>query len=91
LTFRWATPSGIDETPNLEPPSTRRKTGEITARRQRHGPLPKLAPYSDLLRNRVRAVPDTTIDEMRVWLLSEHKIKVGNTCVWKQLGRVGLH
>jgi hypothetical protein len=47
-------------------------------------------PYSDLLRNRVRAVPDTTIDEMRVWLLSEHKIKVGNTCVWKQLGRVGL-
>jgi hypothetical protein len=49
-----------------DPIGHRRKTGEITARRQRHGPLPKLAPDSDLLRNRVRAVPDTTIDEMRV-------------------------
>jgi transposase len=68
----------------------RRTTGETTARPQRHGPLPKLAPYSDLLRDRVVAVPDTTIDELRLWLLSEHKIKVGNTCVWKQLGRLGL-
>jgi transposase len=68
----------------------RRTTGETSARRQRHGPLPKLAPYSDLLRGRVAAVPDTTIDELRLWLLSEHKIKVGNTCVWTQLGRLGL-
>jgi transposase len=68
----------------------RRTTGETSARPQRHGPLPKLAPYSDLLRDRVVAVPDTTIDELRLWLLSEHKIKVGNTCVWKQLNRLGL-
>ena len=68
----------------------RRTTGETTARRQRHGPLPKLAPYSDLLRARVAAVPDTTLDELRAWLLSEHKIRVGNTCVWKHLGRLGL-
>lgn len=68
----------------------RRTTGETTARPQRHGPVPKLAPYSDLLRHRVAAVPDTTIDELRRWLLSEHRIKVGSTCVWKQLGRLGL-
>ena len=68
----------------------RRTTGETSARPQRHGPLPKLASYSDLLRDRVAAVPDTTIDELRLWFLSEHKIKVGNTCVWKQLGRLGL-
>jgi transposase len=68
----------------------RRTTGETTARCQRHGPLPKLDPYSEPLRARVEALPDTTIDELRQWLLSEHKIKVGNTCVWKQLGRLGL-
>jgi transposase len=68
----------------------RRATGETTARAQRHGPRPKLAPYDDVLRARVQAMPDTTIDEARQWLLSEHKIKVGNTCVWKHLGRLGL-
>jgi transposase len=68
----------------------RRTSGETTARAQRHGPLPKLAPYNDVLRARVEAVPDMTIDELRSWLLSEHKIKVSNTCVWKQLGRLGL-
>jgi transposase len=64
----------------------RRTSGETTARAQRHGPLPKLAPYNDVLRARVEAAPDMTIDELRSWLLSEHKIKVSNTCVWKQLG-----
>ena len=68
----------------------RRTTGETTARCQRHGPLPKLAPFSNLLRTRVAAVPDTTIDELRVWFLAEHKVKVSNTCVWKQLSRLGL-
>jgi transposase len=68
----------------------RRATGETTARAQRHGPTPKLAPYNEALRTRVRELPDTTIDEVRQWLLSEHEIKVGNTCVWKHLGRLGL-
>jgi transposase len=31
----------------------RRITGETTARGQRHGPLPKLAPYNDVLRARI--------------------------------------
>jgi transposase len=68
----------------------RRKTGETTVCCQRHGPLPKLAPYDGALRARVEAIPDTTINELRLWLLSEHKIKVSNTCVWKQMGRLGL-
>jgi transposase len=68
----------------------RRTTGEITPRSQRHGPLPKLAAYDEVIRARVEAVPDTTIDELRAWLLSEHKIRVGNTCVWKRLRRLGL-
>jgi transposase len=60
----------------------RRTTGETTARPQRHGPLPKLAPYNDNLRTQgeVEAVPDTTLDELRAWLLSEHKIEVSNSC-----------
>src|SRR5262245_30309159 len=68
----------------------RRTTGETTARSQRHGPLPKLAPYTDILRARVEAVPDMTIDELRLWLLAEHKVRVCNACVWNQLGRLGL-
>ena len=68
----------------------RRTTGEITARAQRNGPRPKLVPYNDVLRARIEAAPDTTIDELRSWRLSEHKIKVCNACVWKQLGRLGL-
>ena len=68
----------------------RRATGETTARPQRHGPLLKLTPYNDALRARVEAVPDSTIDELRLWLLSEHKLQVSNTCVWEQLRRLGL-
>ena len=68
----------------------RRTTGETTARAQRHGPTPRLAPYDDALRSRLEAVPDTTLEELRQWLLSEHKIKVANTCIWKHLGRLGL-
>jgi len=68
----------------------RRTTGETRARAQRHGPIPKLARYDDVLRARVQAMPDTTIDELRRWLLSEYKIKVGNTCVWKHLARLEL-
>jgi hypothetical protein len=52
--------------------------------------LPKLAPSNDARRARVEAVPVTTIDELRLWLLPEHKIKLSNICVWKQLVRLGL-
>src|SRR5262249_20977022 len=68
----------------------RRTTGETTARSQRHGPLPKLAPYTDILRARVEAVPDMTIDELRLWLLAEHKVRVCNACGWNQLGLLGV-
>ena len=68
----------------------RRTMGETTSRSQRHGPLPKLAPYNDILRARVEAIPDMTLDELRLWLLAEHKVRVCNTCVWNQLGRLGL-
>ena len=68
----------------------RRTTGETTSRSQRHRPLPKLAPYNDILRARVEAIPDMTLDELRLWLLAEHKVRVCNTCVWNQLGRLGL-
>jgi transposase len=68
----------------------RRSTGETTPRSQRHGPLPKLAPHDEALRARVAAEPDTTIAELRSWLWSEHKIKVGNTAVWKRLHYLGL-
>ena len=64
--------------------------GETTSRSQRHGPLPKLAPYNDILQARVEAIPDMTLDELRLWLLAEHKVRVCNTCVWNQLGRLGL-
>jgi transposase len=68
----------------------RRATGETMARSQRHGPLAKLAPYDELLRARVEAVPDTTLGELRSWLWAEHKVKIGNTAVWKRLRHLGL-
>jgi hypothetical protein len=34
-------------------------------------------PYDEVLRSRVAAVPDATIAELRAWVFSEHKIKVG--------------
>jgi transposase len=68
----------------------RRRTGETTARSQRHGPLPRLAPYDEVLRARVETVPDATLAELRAWLLSEHKIKIGNSSLWKRLRRLGL-
>jgi transposase len=68
----------------------RRMTGETTARAQRHGPLPKLAPYDEALRARVAAVPDATLAELRGWLLSEHKVMVGNTSLWKRLHHLDI-
>jgi transposase len=68
----------------------RRTTGETTVRAHRHGPLPRLVPYDDALRAQVATVPDATLAELRAWLLSKHKVKIGITCLWKRLRHLGL-
>lgn len=68
----------------------RRTTGETTVRAQRHGPLPVLAPYDDVLRARVAAVPDATLEELRAWLAAEHRVHAVVSCVWKRLRHLGL-
>src|SRR5262249_40501620 len=68
----------------------RRTTGETTARSQRHGPLPRLAPFTDILRARVESVSAMTIAGLRLWLLAAHHAGGCNGCVWDQQGRPGL-
>ena len=67
-----------------------RATGETTARRSGGGPKPKLADYDEVLRQRIAAVPDTTLAELQAWLLSTRAMKVSVGCLWKRLNHLGL-
>ena len=68
----------------------RRTTGETTARPSGHGPSPKLAPYDDALRQRIAEEPDSTLEEVRAWLLAAHSMKVSVGCLWTRLRHLGL-
>jgi transposase len=51
----------------------RRRTGETTARPQCGHVPAKLAAYHDAIRDRISAVPDTTLAELRMWLKETHR------------------
>jgi transposase len=68
----------------------RRATGETTARRSGGGPKPKLLEHDQALRERVAAVPDSTLAELQAWLLAERGVKVSIGCLWKRLRHLGL-
>jgi transposase len=68
----------------------RRATGETTARPSGRGPKPKLLEHDEALRERVAAVPDSTLAELQAWLLAERGVKVSIGCLWKRLRHLGL-
>jgi transposase len=68
----------------------RRETGETTARPSGRGPTPKLAAHDEALRQRISDEPDTTLEEIRAWLLAEHGVKVSVGCLWKRLRHLSL-
>jgi transposase len=68
----------------------RRTTGETTARTGRGGRTPKLAAFHAAIGAQVAERGDTTIEELRAWLLSTHQISASVGLVWKTLKLLDL-
>ena len=68
----------------------RRETGESTARPQVNHVSPKLLAYHEAIRLKLRAEPDLTLTELRVWLLEAHRVSISLRGIWKTLRRLGL-
>ena len=68
----------------------RRTTGETTARTRRGHKPPKLAPFYAAIREYVAERGDTTIEELRAWLLATHQIKASVGLIWHTLQLLGL-
>ena len=68
----------------------RRKTGVTTALPWAAGPRPKLKDYEDVLRQHITEFSDTTLEEIRAWLIAEHHVKVSLGCLWNALNRMKL-
>jgi transposase len=68
----------------------RRTTGERTARVQRSPKPPKLAPLYLAIREHVVERGDTTLEELRVWLLSAHRVSASVGLIWHTLRLLGL-
>ena len=70
---------------------TRRRTTGESARRAQHGhKLPKLAPFYAAIRAYVAERGDTTIAELRTWLLATHQVAASVGLVWHTLKLLGL-
>lgn len=68
----------------------KRRTGEVSARPQRcHMPL-KLAAQHDAIAAQVASKPDTTVDELRQWLLATHKVTASKGLMVKTLAALNL-
>ncbi|HEY1432234.1 MAG TPA: hypothetical protein VGF39_11510 [Stellaceae bacterium] len=68
----------------------RRTTGETTARSQRGHKPPKLAPFYAAILDHVAARGDTTIEELRAWLLATHQVAASVGLIWQTLKLLGL-
>jgi transposase len=68
----------------------RRTTGETTVRAQRGHKLPKLAPFYAAIRAYVAERGDTTIAELRTWLLATHQVAASVGLIWHTLKLLGL-
>jgi transposase len=68
----------------------RRTTGETTARVQRGSKPRKLAPFYPAIRERVVERGDTTLEELRTWLLSTHRVSASVGLIWHTLRLLGL-
>jgi transposase len=70
--------------------SRRRRTGEIAAKPQCCHVPRKLTEYHTALRERVKARPDATLEELRTWLLETHKVSASATLIWETLAQLRL-
>jgi transposase len=70
--------------------SRRARTGETAARPQRCHVPPKLAPLYGAIREQVAAIPDMTLEELKVWLFEIHGIEASTTLIWETLDKLDL-
>jgi transposase len=68
----------------------RRTTGETTARSRRGHKAPKLSPLYAAIRQHVAERGDTTIEELRAWLLATHQVAASVGLIWHTLKLLGL-
>lgn len=68
----------------------RQRTGETAARPQCGHVPAKLAAYHDAIRDRISAVPDTTLAELRAWLKEIHQVVASTTLIWETLRTLKL-
>jgi transposase len=68
----------------------RRTTGETTVRSPRGRKPSKLAPFYAAIRERVAERGDTTIEELRAWLLATHQVTTSVGLIWHTLKLHGL-
>jgi transposase len=67
-----------------------RELGDPSPGLQRnHIPL-RLEPFADALRERVEAVPDGKLNDLRAWLQETHGVSVSYSVMWKVVARLGL-
>jgi transposase len=67
-----------------------RQTGQRTTKPRGGQRQPILGDREDLLRTQLEAVKDTTLEELRSWLLHEHGIQISIGALWNTLDRMGL-
>ena len=82
-----------DVSPNFAIKLVRRWREEGHIRPRYRGRVPgtgKLGPYHDILRERVLAVPDTTLQELTTFLLEEHGVDVHLSAISKCLRAQGF-
>jgi transposase len=68
----------------------RRRTGETTARPQCGHVAAKLTAYHAAIGERVDAVPDATLAELRAWLQQTHQLTASTTLIWETLRALNL-
>src|SRR5947209_2519402 len=68
----------------------RARTGERCARPQRCHVQPKLAGLYDAIQAEVRARPDATLAELRLWLAQTHEVTASNGLMHDTLRKLGL-
>jgi transposase len=67
-----------------------RLTGQRTTKPRGGQRQAILAGREEVVRGRLEAVKDTTLEELRSWLLQEHGIRISIGALWNSLERMGL-
>jgi len=70
--------------------SRRAQTGELSARPQRCHVQPKLAGLYEAIQAEVKARPDATLAELRLWLAQTHEVTASNGLMHDTLRKLGL-